>query len=146
MSTERLAFTVADLHPAVRIQFIDLIAVMIEQYHDKKTEFLLLPFEGYRSPERQRSLGKGVTKAGAWLSPHQFGLAVDFVADLNTRRGPFPTPKADKPHWYWPDASHGDWRVLAEAAASVGLVQNIKWDKPHIESPLFRQMRAALRT
>ena len=37
-------------------------------------------FEIYRTPERQEVLlTQGVTKAGPWRSPHQFGCAVDFI-------------------------------------------------------------------
>lgn len=148
MSTERMPFNLADLHPAVRAQFLDLTALLIENWTDGKTEFLLRPFEGYRSPRRQAHLLATTksTKAGPWQSSHQFGLAVDFVPDQNTKKGPFPAPADAKPHWYWPSATHPDWRVLGECAASVGLVQPIAWDKPHIESPLYAQIKRTIRS
>lgn len=38
-------------------------------------------FELWRSPERQERLKKkGVTRAGAWESPHQYGLAIDIIS------------------------------------------------------------------
>lgn len=139
-------FNLADLHPEARVQFLDLTAKLVEAWTDGETEFLLRPFEGWRSNARQRFLLKrGTTKAGEYLSAHWFGLAVDFVPDLHTRKGPFPSPENAKPHWHWPEPSHKDWRVLGEAAASVGLVQPIKWDKPHIQHPAFDAMRKALR-
>ena len=36
--------------------------------------------EHWRTPERQAQLlSKGVSKAGPWQSPHQYGLAVDII-------------------------------------------------------------------
>lgn len=46
--------------------------VMREQYG-----YEMVLTEGYRSPERQASLPSTVTRAGAWQSCHQYGLAVD---------------------------------------------------------------------
>lgn len=140
-------FNLADLHPEARAQFLDLTALMVEAWTDGETEFLLRPFEGFRSGERQRFLLKrGTTKAGEFLSAHWYGLAVDFVADLNTRKGYGFSGHSEKPpHWHWPTADHKDWKVLGQAAASVGLIQPIKWDKPHIQHPAFEAMKAALR-
>lgn len=140
-------FNLADLHPVARAQFLDLTALMVEAWTDGETEFLLRPFEGWRSNERQAQMVANKTsKAGPYLGAHWYGLAVDYVPDLNTRRGPgFSGDLTKKPHWYWPPASHGDWKVLGHAAASVGLIQPISWDKPHIEHPDFEKMKRALR-
>lgn len=144
--TDRNVFNLADLHPEARMQFLDLTALMVEAWTDKKTEFLLRPFEGWRSNERQKFLlARGTTKAGEYRSAHWFGLAVDYVPDLHTKVGPFPADPQKKPHWYWPPATHADWRVLGEAAASVGLIQPIRWDKPHIQHPAFQRMERAMR-
>ena len=47
-------------------------------------------------------------------------------------------------HWYWPEAEHNDWKVLAELAAEAGLRTPISWDKPHVEHPFWRDIRNSL--
>lgn len=103
-------------------------------------------FEGYREPNRQTELlAQKATKASAWKSAHQFGLAVDYV-------------------WYWwpvvndagqyMDARQGwDWHVAASmwdrlgvAGSKAGLDQLISWDRPHLEHPAFKTLKAAIRT
>lgn len=142
----RIDFDIDQLHPEVRTQFADLTLLLLEAWRKKETEYLLVPFEGYRSSERQAALLKeGTTKAGPFKGPHWYGLAVDFVPDRRSNVADRTQPLRHYPAWYWPAADHPDWRVLGEAAASVGLKRHIKWDKPHVESPLFEAMRAAIR-
>jgi len=86
-------------------------------------------FEGFRSPERQQYLyaqgrtrpGKIITKARAWMSYHQYGLAGDFVLFENG-------------HWSW-DAS-GDrarsWRRLRELGKQLGL-ESLSFEAPHLQ-------------
>lgn len=82
-------------------------------------------FEAWRSPQRQASLyaqgrtapGKIITKADAWQSIHQLGLAVDIVFDRN-----------GQPSW------DGDYAAVAPHFQSLGL----EWlggigDKPHFQ-------------
>lgn len=146
--SKREDFDFADLHPEVRKQFSDLALLMLDAWRKGETRYLYVPFEGYRSGARQRALlAEGVTKAKPYASAHWFGLAVDFVAD---RKTDIPLAERTKelkhyPAWYWPPADHDDWRVLGEAAAAMGLKRHIKWDKPHVESPIFEAMRAAIR-
>lgn len=140
-------FNLADLHPEARAQFLDLTALLVEAWTDGETEYLLRPFEGFRDSARQAEMVRnGTSKAGPFQSAHWFGLAVDFVPDGNTKKGYGFSGHTEKaPRWYWPPASHKDWKVLGEAAASVGLIQPISWDKPHVQHPLFAQMKRALR-
>jgi hypothetical protein len=89
---------------------------------DTKTNFRV--FETYRSPERQRFLHErgGSTKARAFQSPHQYGLAVDYVPVVAGK-------------WVW-DGDH-DWQLLDGLAIKLGLRRTISWDRPHIEHPIW---------
>ena len=117
----------------MRDQVFELMALLDIAWNDKELEYPFHPFEGYRTPERQDHLYvvEKTTRARGWQSAHQLGLAVDFV------------PKKSG-QWFWPEADHRDWTVLGEAAASVGLIQPIKWDRPHIEHPAYEAIRRAL--
>ena len=135
MNINRRKFDISDLHAEVRFQFSALTEDLALAYQSNVTQFLLEPFEGLRSPDRQAYLlTEGTTKAGPWKSAHQYGLAVDFVC----RR---PGPNADRLDWYWPPAVHNDWEVLAELAAQHGLLTPISWDKPHVEHPYWKQIK-----
>ena len=80
MNITRKQFSITDLHAEVRGVFSALSEDLALAYQADKTEFLIEPFEGLRSPDRQAHLlSKGTTKAGPWKSAHQYGLAVDFV-------------------------------------------------------------------
>ena len=143
MNIKRIPYRTEDLHPEVRFQFSALAEDLALAYQADRTEFLLEPFEGFRSIDRQRHLlAEGTTKAGPWESAHQFGLAVDFVP----RRIREITKTADHPartirEWYWPAAEHDDWKVLSELAAQHGLLTPITWDKPHVQHPYWKQIR-----
>lgn len=79
-------------------------------------------FETYRSPIRQnflRSQEPAVTKAFAWESAHQYGLAVDFVGFIDGM-------------WSW-DAGL-PWGSLARLAQQYNLVAPVTWDKGHVEA------------
>lgn len=91
-----------------------------------------LPFETYRDPAAQQDAkARGTSKAGPMLSPHQFGLAVDFVPFIDG-------------NWTWhvPDTM---WRTLTERAEAHGLKVPIAWDRSHVEHPrwptVFRNIR-----
>ena len=110
----------------------------------------LIVFETFRGAERQNYLkGKGLSNAGASQSPHNFGLAVDFVLD---------TDKCDvrKREWpegsgvFYPDAWDYDseegghaYKRLGEIAKSLGLEWGGDWkslkDYPHVEMPDWRK-------
>lgn len=91
----------------------------------RKAGVHVMIFEGWRSPQRQASLyaqgrtapGKVITKADAWQSIHQLGLAVDIVFDKN-----------GQPSW------DGDYAKVAPHFQ----VFNLEWlggigDKPHFQ-------------
>lgn len=118
------------IHPSVRERFKLLAEDLQEGYRLHMTNSDFRPFEGFRSPERQAQLfAEGHTKARPWQSAHQFGLAVDFVV---WSRGA----------WSW-DRNH-DWNYLRRCATARGLVNNIEWDRPHVEAPQFQAIRLAL--
>lgn len=124
-----------DLHPRVRGPFMALADDLARSYGlgPSLTRTLFRPFEGYRSPVKQNEARrKGVSKAAAWSSPHQYGLAVDFV--------PFMGGK-----WMW-EGDH-DWAFLARCASARGLIcqtSGLEWDKPHVQSPLWYEVRDIL--
>jgi peptidoglycan L-alanyl-D-glutamate endopeptidase CwlK len=82
-------------------------------------------FETWRSPMRQGSLyaqgrtapGKVVTKADAWESFHQYGLATDLV---------FRSPSGG---WTW----DGDWAGVDAVVRAVGGLERVAWEKPHVQ-------------
>ncbi|WP_052749126.1 M15 family metallopeptidase [Arsukibacterium ikkense] len=86
-------------------------------------------FEGFRSPERQRELyqqgrtmpGAIVTRANAWQSYHQYGVAADFVLFINGR-------------WSWADNGEfkNHWKKLHQLAAKVEL-EPLSWELPHLQ-------------
>lgn len=101
---------------------------MIERARQRGVVLVLL--EGYRSPERQErlaNLGASVTRAGAFQSKHQFGLAADLVP---MRDGHLAMSEAE------PWAAEA-YRMLGEEAEQVGLVWGGRWtlrDLGHVEA------------
>ena len=105
----------------------------------------VLVYETHRSPKRQNMLyergrtapGPIVTNARAWHSAHQFGRAFDAVpwsggADLMTNKldwSPFPSHIAEGAFIAGGGLEHLDheWRVMADAAAEVGLEWAGRW-------------------
>jgi peptidoglycan L-alanyl-D-glutamate endopeptidase CwlK len=87
--------------------------------------------EGYRSPERQDSLasiGPNVTRARAYQSQHQYGLALDAAPVLNGR-----LVISERDPW-----AMQAYQVFGEEAEKLGLVWGGHWtfrDYGHIESP-----------
>lgn len=139
MNITRRPFSIAELHAEVRGQFSALTQDLVTAYETNSTEFRFEPFEGLRGPDRQNHLfAERTSKASAWQSAHQFGLAVDFVPKI-LKFGP--EDDIGRWHWYWPDASHGDWVILGELAEKHGLKRDIDWDKPHVEHPHWKAIR-----
>lgn len=122
------------LHPNVVDQFRQLFVYMVDMYRLGETKTRFEPFEAYRGPAKQVVLynsGRRVTKVKAFESPHQYGLAVDFVPVIVTAEG--------NDQWNW-DPSH-DYPFLKAAAARYGLTVPIAWDPGHVESPLWKRIR-----
>ncbi len=108
-------------------EFRQRILVLFQQMSERGYELALL--EGYRSPERQAELaamGPNVTRAGAFQSYHQFGLAADLAF---FRNGKIVISERD------PWAMEG-YRLLGERAEALGLTWGGRWklmDFGHVE-------------
>lgn len=120
------------LHPLAARAFNNLEGELRGRYLRGEIPFLFRPFETYRHPSRQAYVkAKGASQADAYKSPHQFGLAVDFV------------PWDEKKGWHW-DVVPLWWSSLKGIARTHGLDAPISWDKAHIEHPLWKRTRLAL--
>ena len=125
---------IRDLHP-VALQAFRKLAEDLERAHiESYSNWCFRPFEGLRGPVKQEELFRKrppVTQVGAWKSPHQYGLAVDFV--------PYNVVSAK---WSW--EAPVDWFVLKRLAETHGLRNTISWDKPHVEHPFWDRIRALM--
>ena len=111
------------LHPVLREKHTALMTKL----EDEGLPFEL--FEGYRTPARQAWLyGQGrtrpgaiVTRARAWKSIHQYGLAGDYVLKIDG-------------NWSWNDSGdhRAKWFRLHELAQDVGL-RPLSFEKPHLQ-------------
>lgn len=124
------------LHPLMRGPVERMQIILAKMYADKLTPDNFQVFETWRHPNRQRALGANATKASAWRSPHQFGMAADFAVF----RSPDTSPGAS---WSWADGH--DWALLKRVAKECGLTVPINWDKGHIEHPRWASMKQYLR-
>ena len=116
----------AQLHPLFR----NALDLLLQQVAAEAIPFRV--FEAFRTPERQQWLyaqgrtrpGSVVTKAQAWQSFHQFGLAVDLVLFIDGQ-------------WSWSSAGAlgGHWTRLRDIARQVGL-RTLDWEAPHVEWPV----------
>ena len=121
-STQRIA-SLDILHPSFR----EKLQAVLTELQTKAIPFEV--FESYRTPERQAFLfaqgrtrpGAVVTKADAWFSYHQYGLAVDMVLKLNG-------------NWSWDTsgANAAHWKTLHAVAATHGL-EPLSWELPHLQ-------------
>ena len=119
------------VHPSIRSDFIKLDQTLLKSFDLGITKTNFRPFEGYRSPARQQLLfDQRVTRARPCQSAHQFGLAVDFV--------PFVDGK-----WNWDDPSH-DWAFLRTTCRAYGLLNELDWDRAHVEHRRWPSVYAAM--
>lgn len=118
------------LHPACRADFYLLAGDLQRDFNAKVINVLFKPFETYRHPARQlEAFNQRTSRAGLYQSPHQFGLAVDFVPwDPATER------------WSWREGSH--WEYLRTRAHARRLLNEITWDRAHVESPHWGELKA----
>jgi len=105
-------------------------------------------FETKRSNERQNNLKKrGASKANAGQSPHNYGLACDFV--LDTKK-----VKVQEREWQgkmYPDAwdystpeAKAVYDRLGELAESIGLEWGGRWkflDVPHVQLKDWKKLK-----
>jgi len=113
----------AHLHPVFR----EKVETMLSQFEAEGLPFR--PFECFRSPHRQDWLyqqgrtrpGSVVTKAHAWESYHQYGLAIDFVLFENGK-------------WSWDTAGEkmAWWRRMQELGRAQGL-EPVSFEMPHLQ-------------
>lgn len=114
---------VSHLHPAIRNLLSELDARLFN------AGIPLQLYEGARSPFRQAELyargrgtgtpGKHVTKARAWASFHNHGLAVDYVFKVDG-------------NWTWDEPERGQWQKYQAIADALGL-RSLSFEKPHVE-------------
>jgi hypothetical protein len=120
---------VLELHPIVRDRVRKLMFEMAKQ---------ALPFrifEAYRTPQRQAELyakgrikpGRKVTRADAWQSMHQYGLAVDFVLY-------HPEPGVEGWSWKTTGKCAGYWAEYKRLAIACDLRQ-LSFELPHVQLP-----------
>jgi hypothetical protein len=114
------------LLPSARNDFANLA-------RDLRRHTRFRPNTGYRSPtDQEAAFKRGASKAHAFESAHQFGLAVDFVPWDGTK-------------FVWPERSNREWDQLRARAKVWGLVNDIEWDRPHVEHRLWARVRALTR-
>ena len=95
----------------------------------------LRPFETYRTDDEQlRVFNLGMSKARPGDSPHQWGLAVDFV--------PW-----DGQKFHWPKSTDGIWKAMHYIVDTYGQLSyksgpDIPWDSPHVQVVNWRARRS----
>jgi len=128
----------SELHPAIRSSANALYKRLIRAHEASRLKVRFEIYETFRVPSRQEQLRlKGVSKAGAFESAHQFGLAIDFVPFLSQAEA---VAIGVLPGWYWPEITDEAWKVLKEEAKLCGLSVPISWDAAHVEYPGWKQL------
>lgn len=123
--------SVSALHPKARGAFIALEKELARMHQAGETKALFQLFEGLRSPYRQDHLiTAGTTKARAWHSAHQYGLACDFVPRMGGQ-------------WVWLLSQIGTYDLInfRSAVTRCKLLTPIEWDPFHVEHPLWNALR-----
>ena len=107
----------------------DAVVALVQALAAKGLPLLL--YEGWRDPRRQAELyargrvdgigspGKHVTRAQAWKSLHQYGLAADFVFFVAGK-------------WTWQEPTRGAWATYQQIATALGL-EVLSFEKPHVQ-------------
>jgi len=137
------------LHPVFRPVAEGLDKALTRAYQAGATKTHFKVFETLRHPLRQNELlSRGTTKAGAWESAHQYGLAADFVPYLSADEALILAAKVGErvdPGWNW-HSSH-DWKFLRHLAdATFGTGEPISWDPGHVQSSKWPDVRRAYTT
>ena len=128
----------ASLHPKFQPVVNRLYQNLVLAHEAGRLKYRFEIFEGFRHFSRQRALvAKGVSKAGAWKSAHNFGLGADFVPYLTKDEAKMLARPAG---WYWPEITDPCWKILADQAALAGAVHPMAWDGPHVEFVHFRDI------
>lgn len=120
------------VHPRAREQFAELLGRLDLDYRDGLLDLPFAVFETYRSPAHQTSVNQaGNSLAEAFWSAHQYGLAMDVV------------PRHPLHGFRW-DAPTKDWDRLRARAHELGLLNDISWDRAHVEHPLWQLIRVEM--
>lgn len=144
---------ISSLHPKFQGVCKRLQQYLIDAYETGRTETSFELFEGFRDPVRQgRMLAQGTSKAGAFQSAHQFGLAVDFVPYLsvedakrfNAKHSLF-GDKAVEAGWSWHSLHDFDYLRLVATTQFQMVMPVFAWDKCHIEHPDFPMIRSTMK-
>lgn len=124
------------LHPKFAGVVKRLHEFLIDSHETKRTKTRFEIFETFRDPVRQNRLfAQKTTKALAWQSAHNIGLACDFVPYITGDEAialSEATGERHFPGWSW-HSSH-DWDYLTNAAKRFSLT-TIEWDRPHVQHP-----------
>ncbi len=115
---------ISKLHPVLRTKAVEVVQRLNEQGIPFKI------FEAFRTPRRQAQLyaqgrngapGRIVTKARPWHSYHQYGVAADFVLNIDGE-------------WSWDTRGEkaGWWKKLHEVAKEQGL-EPVSFELPHLQ-------------
>lgn len=106
--------SVSQLNPT----FGDRLYALMAELQKRDGAFRI--FETVRAPERQNELrAQGRSRAAAYQSAHQYGLAADIVF-------------SDGGVWTWPPADDPRWEPLRLLAPSFGL-ETLSFERPHVE-------------
>lgn len=120
------------LHPIAERAFRELGMSLEADYVKGKIDVRFMPYETYRYPQRQLYFyRKGTSRAMPFRSAHQFGLAVDFVP---FQAGSGFTWEVDTKAWDW----------LRARSREQGLVNELSWDRAHVEHPIWDKVRQVL--
>lgn len=136
------------LHPKIRDAIERLSQDLITSYETGLTKTLFKVFETFRGPTRQDELfRKGSTKARAWQSAHQYGLAVDFVPWITNQAAlDFGDMVGEKVLTGWSWANEHDWDFLRARAEAHGLRVPISWDRCHVQYKDWDEVYERVRT
>jgi len=135
------------VHPRMRKPLLGLVRLCADMrpFPVKDGEGVFRLFESYRTPQRQDQLNmvaagqKQVTQVGAFGSAHQFGLAADFAVWRDHE-----DPRLAMDGWMWPDDA--PWHLLKAMAENVGLEAPLKWDRGHVQHPVWPSIQNLLRS
>lgn len=102
------------INPRYKQRLLMVFKIMKERY-----DYELVLLEGYRSPDRQNFLSGDIntTRAKAYQSYHQFGLAADVAFKRNGK-----VVISDRDPWAW-----RGYQLYGEVAESVGLTWGGRW-------------------